>query len=63
MNNIKFSKLFFSEKVGDGKCDSGNNNIGCNYDGGDCCLPEADARDCIDPCGVRLKFYNGKNSK
>lgn len=49
------------KRVGDGKCDTGNNNIGCNYDGGDCCLPEADARDCIDPCGVRLKFYGGSN--
>ena len=50
-------------RVGDGFCDSGNNNIGCEYDGGDCCLPQADARDCIDPCGVRLKFYGGSNRK
>jgi len=49
------------KKVGDGKCDAGNNNLGCGYDGGDCCLPEANARDCIDPCGVRLKFYGGRN--
>merc|ERR1712156_301924 len=25
--------------VGDGYCDDGNNNAGCNYDGGDCCEP------------------------
>ena len=23
--------------VGDDYCDDGNNNAGCNYDGGDCC--------------------------
>ena len=50
-------------KVGDGVCDAGNNNLGCEYDGGDCCLPQARDRDCIDPCGVRLKFFGGKNSK
>jgi len=48
-------------KVGDGVCDAGNNNLGCEYDGGDCCLPQARDRDCIDPCGVRLKFFGGKN--
>ena len=30
-----------SSWVGDGYCDDGNNIIGCNYDGGDCCLLEA----------------------
>jgi len=49
------------KKVGDGRCDRGNNNIGCGYDGGDCCLPAANDRDCIDPCGVRLKFFGGGN--
>jgi len=49
------------KKVGDGKCDRGNNNLGCGYDGGDCCLPEAKDKDCIDPCGVRLKFFGGRN--
>jgi hypothetical protein len=49
------------KKVGDGRCDRGNNNIGCGYDGGDCCLPGANDRDCIDPCGVRLKFFGGGN--
>ena len=50
-----------SAKVGDDVCDPGNNNLGCDYDGGDCCLPQAEARNCIDPCGVRLKFYGGQN--
>jgi len=49
------------QSVGNGVCDPGNNNVGCDYDGGDCCLPQAKAYDCIDPCGVRLKFYNGTN--
>jgi len=48
-------------KAGDGVCDAGNNNLGCGYDGGDCCLPQARDSDCIDPCGVRLKFFGGKN--
>ena len=60
----KFSiMMFISAKVGDDVCDPGNNNLGCDYDGGDCCLPQAEARDCIDPCGVRLKFYGGQNSE
>ena len=50
-------------KVGDGVCDRGNNHRGCEYDGGDCCLPASQASDCIDPCGVRLKFYGGTNSE
>ena len=27
--------------AGDGMCDSGNNNAGCNWDGGDCCASTA----------------------
>lgn len=27
-------------RVGDGYCDDDTNNVICNYDGGDCCLPE-----------------------
>ena len=49
--------------MGDDVCDAGNNNLGCGYDGGDCCLPHARDGDCIDPCGVRLKFYGGANSE
>ena len=26
--------------VGDGYCDDENNNLKCNYDGGDCCLDQ-----------------------
>merc|ERR1739848_680780 len=26
---------------GDGNCDDGNNNAGCEYDGGDCCVKTA----------------------
>jgi len=49
------------KSVGNGICNTGNNHIGCDYDGGDCCLPRAKNQDCIDPCGVRNKFYGGKN--
>ena len=31
---------------GDGACDDGNNNAGCNFDGGDCCLPNVDTSFC-----------------
>ena len=31
--------------IGDEVCDDSNNNIGCEYDGGDCCLP--DQKKCI----------------
>ena len=42
---------------GDEFCDDGNNNAGCDYDGGDCCPPHdnpnwtqfCDACECIDP--------------
>merc|ERR1712076_44664 len=27
----------FAKYKGDGWCDDGNNNCGCEYDGGDCC--------------------------
>ncbi|CAM9282653.1 unnamed protein product [Ectocarpus fasciculatus] len=40
----------YSSHVGDGWCDSSNNNADCEYDGGDCC-----SCDCIDDtytCGV-----------
>merc|ERR1712061_177369 len=25
------------DRIGDGFCDDKNNNLGCNFDGGDCC--------------------------
>ena len=34
--------------VGDGVCDDNNNNIECNFDGGDCCGPEAVTTVCHD---------------
>ena len=33
----------------DGYCDDGNNNCGCDYDGGDCCGPDAN-KDYCDDC-------------
>merc|ERR1711988_1114653 len=33
---------------GDGNCDDDNNNCGCDYDGGDCCGPNADKNYCTD---------------
>ena len=64
MEKLKLSRyLHCPGKVGDDVCDAGNNNLGCGYDGGDCCLPHARDGDCIDPCGVRLKFYGGANSE
>ena len=43
--------------VGDNYCDDGNNNLECNFDGGDCCPPHANANwnqycqacDCLKP--------------
>eukprot|EP00750_Incisomonas_marina_P012220 INCI16661.1.p1 GENE.INCI16661.1~~INCI16661.1.p1 ORF type:complete len:649 (+),score=121.52 INCI16661.1:206-1948(+) len=40
--------------AGDGMCDDGNNNCGCNWDGGDCCLAPVAALyceecTCLDP--------------
>ena len=39
---------------GDGYCDDGNNNCGCEYDGGDCCDSNANMDycsecNCLDP--------------
>ena len=31
---------------GDNHCDDGNNNCGCEYDGGDCCNPDANKKYC-----------------
>ena len=33
-------------RVGDGYCDDDTNNGICNYDGGDCCLPEINKLNC-----------------
>ena len=32
--------------VADGYCDDNNNNMGCNYDGGDCCGPDVNTDYC-----------------
>ena len=56
--------------VGDNYCDDGNNNAGCNYDGGDCCVQRVEnwhdfCTDCqclgMD-CGKKIKkaWGNGK---
>ena len=39
---------------GDNYCDDGNNNAGCDYDGGDCCGSNVDTTwcndcECLDP--------------
>ena len=34
--------------IGDGYCDDENNNDGCNFDGGDCCLDEIIADYCTE---------------
>merc|ERR1712146_193619 len=34
--------------VGDDLCDDGNNNCGCNWDGGDCCGPFSEDDYCTD---------------
>ena len=44
--------------IGDGKCQPGNNNLSCGYDGGDCCVCSCSGSvcainvfDCLDPDG------------
>ncbi len=32
--------------AGDGQCDGINNNAGCDFDGGDCCLEETNCYNC-----------------
>ncbi|CAM9630488.1 unnamed protein product, partial [Ectocarpus fasciculatus] len=36
--------------IGDGVCDTGNNNESCEYDGGDCCECECSEAQCNDDC-------------
>ena len=36
-SNPKSSGCQHSDWVNDGYCDDGNNNVDCNFDGGDCC--------------------------
>merc|ERR1712080_586668 len=37
---------FKQDYKGDAICDDGNNNAGCDFDGGDCCLPNVDKTFC-----------------
>lgn len=39
--------------IGDGICDGRNNNEGCRYDGGDCCLCTCVEGTAFSPCGRR----------
>lgn len=52
-----------TNRVANGKCNNGNNNCGCGWDGGDCCLPSVTPDQfsncggspelcCLDPTGV-----------
>lgn len=52
---------------GDAYCDDGNNNCGCNWDGGDCCGPDhyydyCDACLCLDPASEHELVCSGKCS-
>ena len=33
---------------GDRSCDDFNNNVGCDFDGGDCCGPNVDTSFCVE---------------
>merc|ERR1712151_406231 len=58
---------------GDGNCDDGNNNEGCDYDGGDCCEKTAKNNKvktqfcteckCLDPNGQDTAAPKCKNEK
>ena len=39
---------FFHPLVGDGYCQDETNNGACNYDGGDCCLPNTNSDQCTE---------------
>ena len=34
--------------IGDDECDDINNNVDCNFDGGDCCLPNVNTQYCTE---------------
>lgn len=51
--------------IGDGKCNSENNNLECNYDGGDCCMCDClqgddcefvASKDCLNPSAEEEVF-------
>ena len=37
---------WIGDRQGDGTCDTGNNNCGCDWDGGDCCDPSSSFEYC-----------------
>ena len=43
---LTFLGCFNLDWKGDGICDDQNNHAGCNFDGGDCCGPDADTDLC-----------------
>ena len=43
--------------IGDGFCDDINNNLACNYDGGDCCGNKIKKHFCVQ-CECTCKFGN-----
>ena len=45
-NILTFLGCFNLDWKGDGICDDQNNHAGCNFDGGDCCGPDADTDLC-----------------
>ena len=52
------SDVYGSEDyIGDGYCDSNNNNAACAYDGGDCCPSDCDP-DSIYGCDVYGSYYS-----
>lgn len=58
-SNVYTNCTGYVPHIGDGRCDGGNNNPGCGYDGGDCCPCTCSSTliyscgeggfDCIDP--------------
>ena len=34
--------------IGDGFCDDETNNVGCNFDGGDCCVTNVNTNYCTE---------------
>lgn len=51
-----------NEYKGDGICDDGNNNVGCEYDGGDCCGIAVDKTFCK-TCACLTGIEGCKNPK
>ena len=53
---VPFTGCANPEHKGDGLCDDGNNNAGCDFDGGDCCGTLAVKQFCLEcKCLSKLK--------